>query len=116
MPVKTPAIKTFGDLLDRLGGVPPSRVLFPAFPGNATLQDVIEVHRKEGKWCELVEGVLVEKAVGYVQSALAGLLISMLNAFVLPRNLGVVTGEASRHFSIIFASPILELLFESRLV
>jgi Uma2 family endonuclease len=94
MPVKTPGIKTFADLLDRLGGVPPSRVLFPAFPGNATLQDVIAVHRKEGKWCELVEGVLVEKAVGYVQSALAGLLISMLNAFVLPRNLGVVTGEA----------------------
>ncbi len=87
-------VTTFADLLDRLGGVPPSRVLFPAFPRNATVQDVIDVHRKEGKWCELVEGVLVEKAVGYVQSALAGLLIGMLNAFVLPRNLGVVTGEA----------------------
>ena len=54
----SPSIKTVADLLDRLGGVPPDRVCFRPFPGTATVQDVVEVQRREGKLCELVEGVL----------------------------------------------------------
>src|ERR1700730_11723059 len=87
-------ILTMADLQDRLGGVPLNRIRFHPFPGTATVQDVIDIHRQEGKSCELVEGVLLEKAVGFIQSGLAGFLIGVLNAFVLPRNLGVVTGEA----------------------
>jgi Uma2 family endonuclease len=56
------------------------------------VQDVIEIERQEGKLFELVEGVLVEKAVGFIQSGLAGFLLGLLNAFVVPRNLGIVTG------------------------
>lgn len=87
-------IHTLADLLDRLGGVPLDRIRFRPFLGTATVQDVIDVRQEEGKWCELVEGVLLEKAVGFVESGLAGFLIGVLNAFVLPRNLGIVTGEA----------------------
>jgi Uma2 family endonuclease len=50
------------------------------------------VERREGVLCELVEGVLLEKTVGYTESVLAVVLGSLLNAFVSPRNLGLVTG------------------------
>lgn len=88
----TRPIKTLADLLDRLGGVPLDRIPFQPSPGTATVQDVIDIQRREGKRCELVEGVLLEKAMGFIQSALACFMIEMLRAFVVPRNLGIVTG------------------------
>ena len=88
----TRPIKTLADLLDRLGGVPLDRVRFQPFPGTATVQDVIDIERKEDKLCELVVGVLVEKTVGVIESRLAIFLGGLLNAFVIPRNLGMVTG------------------------
>ncbi len=90
----SPPIDTLADLQDRLGGIPLNRIRFRPAPGTATLQDVIEVEAREGKLCELVDGVLVEKAVGYLESGLAGLVLTLLNLFVRPRNLGIVTGEA----------------------
>jgi Uma2 family endonuclease len=85
-------INTLADLLERLGGVSPDRIRFRPLPGTATVQDVIDVQRQEGRLCELVEGVLLEKAVGYNESSLAIFLAGVLNAFVIPRNLGLVTG------------------------
>src|SRR5437588_10969424 len=92
MSVISPSIKTLADLLDRLGGIPLDRIRFRPFPGTATVQDVIDIQHQEGKLCELVEGVLLEKAVGYNESSLAVFLAGLLNAFVIPRNLGLVTG------------------------
>lgn len=88
----SPPIKTFADLLNRLGGVPLERIRFRPFPGTATVKDIIDIERQEGKLCELVDGVLVEKVMGYTESGLAAFLIGLLNAFVIPRNLGLVTG------------------------
>jgi Uma2 family endonuclease len=88
----TRPIKTLADLLDRLGGVGLERIRFQPFPGTATVQDVIDIEQKEDKLCELVHGVLVEKTVGYIESRLAIFLGGLLNAFVIPRNLGLVTG------------------------
>lgn len=92
MPAISPKIKTMADLLDRLGGIPLDRIRFRPFPGTATVQDVIDIQQQEGMLCELVEGVLLEKAVGYNESSLAVFLAGLLNAFVIPRNLGIVTG------------------------
>jgi Uma2 family endonuclease len=86
------SIKTLADLVKRLGGVPLDRIRFHPSPGTATVQDVIDIQEQEGRLCELVEGVLLEKAVGYAESQLAVFLASLLNAFVIPRNLGIVTG------------------------
>ncbi len=89
----SPGIETLADLLERLGGVPLDRIRFRPSPGTATEADVLaalEAPRK--RLCELVEGVLVEKAMGYRESALAGILLGILNAFVVPGNLGIVTG------------------------
>jgi Uma2 family endonuclease len=87
----SPPIKTLADLLDRLGGIPLDRIRFHPFPGTATVQDVIDTHRREGKLCELVHGVLLEKVVGFNESSLAVFLAGLLNTFVAARNLGVVT-------------------------
>jgi Uma2 family endonuclease len=86
-------MRTLADLMQRLGWVPLDRVMYHPHPGTATLADVIEHERRTGRLCELVDGVLVEKAMGYRESRLAALLIELLNAFVRVPNLGIVTGE-----------------------
>jgi Uma2 family endonuclease len=90
--VASSSIHTLADLLRRLGDVPLDRIHYPPRPGTATVQDVIALQQEQGLLCELIEGVLLEKAVGYNESSLAGFLLSLLNAFVIPRNLGIVTG------------------------
>jgi Uma2 family endonuclease len=50
------------------------------------------MERRENRLCELVEGFLVEKAMGYRESLLALALSEFLRAFVRPRNLGLVSG------------------------
>jgi len=87
-------IETLADLLAHLGGIAPRRVRFHPAPGTATEQDVLAVHAREKRRCELVDGVLVEKAMGFRESCLAIALSGALRAFVRPRNLGLVTGEA----------------------
>jgi Uma2 family endonuclease len=89
-----PEIDTLADLLDRLGNVPPERIRFRPYPGTATEADVLaalDAPRK--RICELVDGVLVEKPMGYSESLLGSLLIELINSFVRARNLGLVTGE-----------------------
>ena len=93
--VQSPApIETFADLMDRLGNVPLERIRFRPYPGTATEADVLAAMQEPRKrLCELVEGVLVEKAMGYRESGLAFFVGLMLDAFVRPRNLGLITGE-----------------------
>lgn len=83
---------TLADLLEQLGGIPPSRVLVRPALGQATEADVLNVNDREGRLCELVDGVLVEKAMGYSESTLAMILGRLLLNFVLPGNLGLVSG------------------------
>jgi Uma2 family endonuclease len=44
--------------------------------------------------CELIDGVLVEKTMGYAESLLACAIIELLRGFVRKHNLGIVLGEA----------------------
>ena len=83
---------TIGDLLKRLGHVPARRVRLHPTPGTATEKDLIDVLDRENVLCELVEGTLVEKPMGYEESALAILIGTFLNNYVRPRKLGIVTG------------------------
>ncbi|MEO6436933.1 MAG: Uma2 family endonuclease, partial [Tepidisphaeraceae bacterium] len=87
-------IRTLADLLRGLGDIPPDRVLFDPLPGTATVQDVINVHARSKRLCELVDGTLVEKGMGYKESVLAIAIAAALREFVLPRNLGLVSGES----------------------
>jgi Uma2 family endonuclease len=85
-------VTTIGALLKRLGNIPAGRVRLHPAPGTATEQDVIEILDRENRPCELVEGTLVEKPVGYTESEIAGLILTFLNVFVRSRKLGIVTG------------------------
>jgi Uma2 family endonuclease len=89
---RLPDTTTIGDLLKRLGNIPAERVRLNPTPGTATEKDVLDVLDRENRPCELVEGTLVEKAVGYEESELALLIGTLLNNFVRPRKLGIVTG------------------------
>jgi Uma2 family endonuclease len=84
--------ETVGDLLKRLGGISPDRVRLRPAPGMATVADVVAIDAHEDRLFELIDGVLVEKVMGYWASYLATRLATYLNLWVMPRNLGVVTG------------------------
>lgn len=86
------AAKTVADLLTRLGNIPARRVRLVPVPGTATEKDVIAVEAREDRLCELVEGTLVEKVMGFDESELAILISFFLSAYVRPRKLGIVTG------------------------
>ena len=84
---------TLADLLEQLGGIAPARVRFRPMPGAATEEDMLAIHDREGRLYELVDGVLVEKAMGLRESYLAIVLSTILWNFVQLRNLGLVTGS-----------------------
>jgi Uma2 family endonuclease len=84
--------ETVADLLAYLGDIPPARLRLHPPPGTATEQDVLDVQARTDRLCELVDGVLVEKAMGFRESFLAITLSAILWGFVQPRKLGVVTG------------------------
>jgi Uma2 family endonuclease len=67
-------------------------VLLRPFPGTATEQDVADVGTRQKRLCELIDGVLVEKAVGFQESQLAILLAYFLVGFVRQHDLGIVAG------------------------
>jgi len=83
---------TAADLVERFGAIPLYRIRFDPPPGAATEEDVIRIEAKEDRLCELVDGVLVEKAVGTYESFLAVNLAHLLVNFVKPRRLGIVLG------------------------
>src|SRR5262249_26178019 len=83
---------TVADLLRRLGNISAHRVRLQPPPGTATEKDLIRTNESKLRTaiCELVDGTLVEKATGWEESAIAGLIIHALVAFVRPRKLGTV--------------------------
>ena len=74
--------------------VPAHRIRLDPAPGTATVADVIHIQDHEGVSCELIDGTLVEKTVGLLESGLGMFLGRLLGEFVDSRNLGIVTGEA----------------------
>jgi Uma2 family endonuclease len=85
---------SLADLQRHLGGVPLDRIrLFPP-PGYATEEDVIQIEAREDRLCELEDGILVEKAMGWYESILASLISTKLNLYLAEHDLGQVLGEA----------------------
>jgi Uma2 family endonuclease len=85
------AVPTLADVLRDLGDVPPHRVLWRPTPGTATEADQLRFIAR-GRPVELLDGVLVEKAMGYRESLMAATILAYLVGYVRPRNLGVVAG------------------------
>jgi Uma2 family endonuclease len=90
--IAPPEIKTLADLRERLGGVALERIWFHPAPGTATEKDVIEAEERENRLCELVDGTLVEKAMGFEEARLAGRLVYLVNAYLEQNDLGICVG------------------------
>jgi Uma2 family endonuclease len=83
---------SLADLLEELGGISPSRIRVRPPLGTATEQDVINIHDRENRLFELVDGVLVEKVMGYYEGRSAAVLIFFLETFLTDHNLGITAG------------------------
>jgi Uma2 family endonuclease len=82
---------TIGDLLEDFGPIPARRVRSNPEPGKATEQDVQNIHLREDRLYELIDGVLLEKTMGWFESQVAAWLIYFLQDFLIRNNLGVVS-------------------------
>jgi Uma2 family endonuclease len=87
-----PSIMSMKDVWNHVGQVPMERIRMDPPPGFATEKDVIAIHNREERLCELVDGILVEKTTGWSESAVASRLASFLGLFIDKDELGFVTG------------------------
>jgi Uma2 family endonuclease len=84
---------TLTELHQRFGAMPLSRIVFDPAPGTATEDDVLWLEAQAGELCELVDGILIRKSTASHESILAGRILTLLNLFVLAKNVGWVLGE-----------------------
>lgn len=83
--------ETIADLLERLGGIDPRRIPLRPRPGEAVEADVVAIRDRTRRICELVDGTLVEKVIGFQESWIAATLIRLIGTYVVARDLGIVT-------------------------
>lgn len=82
-------VQTVADLLKHLG-VPAKRVLMKPQPGKATERDLL---RCKLKLVELIDGVLVEKAMGWYEARLGFVLGFYLQLYNREHQAGILLGE-----------------------
>jgi Uma2 family endonuclease len=83
---------TIADLQEHLGRIPARRIrLFPS-PGTATVQDVLNLDNRQDRLCELIDGILVEKTMGWFESFVAMRIVQFLNNHLERQPLGVASG------------------------
>jgi Uma2 family endonuclease len=87
--------KNAAEWLAELGNVPLDRIVFDPLPGTATEADLLRFVEQDNRLCELIDGTLVEKPVGYWEGIIAINLATVLANFVNPRGLGAVSGPDS---------------------
>ena len=85
-------IKTLADLRQRLGGIPLERIWFHPAPGTATEKDVVAAEARENRLCELVDATLVEKAMRFEESRVAGVLLHLVSSYLDQNDLGICVG------------------------
>ena len=84
---------TAADMQEQLGGIPLARIRMVPSPGTATEQDLLRVLDSENRTCELIDGVLVEKTMGYFESRLAIALSVFLEIFLEKNDFGIGLGS-----------------------
>jgi Uma2 family endonuclease len=85
---------TLAEVVARLGDVPLSRIRSKPAPGTATEQDLILLAEEYDILCELVDGVLVQKPMGYYESRIAQILAHMIEAYLDKHPIGITAGES----------------------
>ena len=88
-------IERMSELLESLGGIPPERVLLRPVPGTATEEDLIAHVERTGRSCELIDGILVEKPMGFGECLVGAEILRLVGNHLAATNLGAVVGEAA---------------------
>ncbi|RLS31756.1 MAG: Uma2 family endonuclease [Planctomycetota bacterium] len=83
---------TLGDLQRHLGGIPADRVRLYPLPGTGLPDDADQTQASGPGLCELVDGVLVEKVMGTLESLVAMEVAFALRTWLDLHPLGVVLG------------------------
>jgi Uma2 family endonuclease len=81
---------TLSDVLSRLGDIPLDRIRWDPRPGTATGADAIRA-----ECCELIDGVLVEKAMGYPESRIGQVLAVYFELWAAHSHVGFVIGDGA---------------------
>lgn len=85
--------ETVADLIHRLGGIPADRIRLKPAPGTATEDDVIRwLDGPNKRMFELIDGTLVEKAVGAKEALLALFVGARLLEWCEENDAGVALG------------------------
>lgn len=90
----SPKFANVADLVRRLGDIPLQRIRLDPPPGTATVRDLLRRMDRDDTLYELVDGTLVEKAMGYRESEMALDLAFELKLYLRDHDLGILTGEA----------------------
>ena len=90
--MSTIAAESLADVVQKLGGVHLNRIRMRPAPGTATAEDVARIRDQEKRLYELVDGILVEKAMGFRQSLVAMSLGRIIGNFVNTNKSGLVIG------------------------
>lgn len=86
------SLRTLEDLLNDLGGIGPSRVRLKPSVGGAKEESLLT---PEGRYCELVDGTLVEKGMGFFESRLASILFAILDEWLAHHNIGFAMADGA---------------------
>ncbi len=78
---------TLADLVERLGGIPLDRIKLSPAPGTATEDDVVRF-----KCCELLDGVIVEKDMGWEESGWQQILSWFIEDYLRKNRIAIVAG------------------------
>jgi Uma2 family endonuclease len=85
--------RTIGEVQQRLGDVPVHRIISVPAPGTATANDLLDPHITRGRGVELVDGILVEKPMGFREDYIAILLVRALGRYLDVHNIGGIGGS-----------------------
>ena len=85
-------LRTLEDLVHELGGIPLSRVRVSPPIGEASEAALLVPERR---FCELIDGALVEKAMGYFESRLASILMLMMESWLSKNNIGYAMADGA---------------------
>jgi Uma2 family endonuclease len=85
------------EIVHRLGDIPLDRIWAEPPPGTATVPDLLECEAKYGCLCELVDGVIVEKAMAYREGMIEAAIITAMVLYNQSRKLGKITTGSAMH-------------------
>jgi len=79
---------TLVELAERFGDIPANRICMSPPPGQATEEDVLYYDDHEDRLFELVDGTLIEKAMGSYESHIAGQIFGFLFIYIQAHPIG----------------------------